>query len=89
MQSGIVTVLKVLGPDDINFSFIKEFWPELKGDLMRFISEFHRNIRLTKGIKYTLSSPFYHLYSLCILISCNCLSSFSLGMCIYMFRCLD
>jgi hypothetical protein len=30
------------GPDGINFGFIKDFWAELKGDIMRFISEFHR-----------------------------------------------
>ncbi|MCI26406.1 endonuclease/exonuclease/phosphatase family protein, partial [Trifolium medium] len=31
------------GPDGINFGFLKEFWSEFKGDIMRFISEFHRN----------------------------------------------
>jgi hypothetical protein len=31
------------GPNGINFGFLKEFWPELKGDIMRFITEFHRN----------------------------------------------
>jgi hypothetical protein len=38
------------GPDDINFDFYKEFWEDLRGDVMRFISEFHRNGKLTKGI---------------------------------------
>ncbi|MCI30436.1 cysteine-rich receptor-like protein kinase, partial [Trifolium medium] len=30
------------GPDGINFGFIKDFWPELQADILRFISEFHR-----------------------------------------------
>ncbi|PNX89907.1 cysteine-rich receptor-like protein kinase, partial [Trifolium pratense] len=41
------------GPDGINFGFIKDFWPEMHGDIMRFISEFHRNGRLTKGLNAT------------------------------------
>ncbi|MCH83612.1 cysteine-rich receptor-like protein kinase, partial [Trifolium medium] len=39
--------------DGINFGFIKDFWAEFRGDLMRFISEFHRNDKLTKGINAT------------------------------------
>ncbi|MCI10103.1 endonuclease/exonuclease/phosphatase family protein, partial [Trifolium medium] len=31
------------GPDGVNFGFLKEFWSELKGDIMLFLSEFHRN----------------------------------------------
>ncbi|MCH91399.1 cysteine-rich receptor-like protein kinase [Trifolium medium] len=41
------------GPDDINFGFIKDFWYEMQGDVMRFISEFHRNGKLTKGLNVT------------------------------------
>lgn len=41
------------GPDDINFGFIKEFWDVLKIDFMRFVSEFHRSGRLTKGLNST------------------------------------
>ncbi|WJX63191.1 hypothetical protein P8452_48110 [Trifolium repens] len=41
------------GPDGIHFGFIKDFWEELRGDIMRFISEFHRNGKLTKGINST------------------------------------
>jgi hypothetical protein len=41
------------GPDGINFGFIKDFWAELKGDIMRFISEFHRNGKLTRGLNAT------------------------------------
>ncbi|GAU40603.1 hypothetical protein TSUD_28090 [Trifolium subterraneum] len=41
------------GPDGINFGFIKDFWPELKDDNMRFIAEFHRNGKLTKGLNST------------------------------------
>ncbi|CAJ2644025.1 unnamed protein product [Trifolium pratense] len=41
------------GPDGINFGFIKDFWAELRGDVMRYLSDFHRNGRLTKGINAT------------------------------------
>jgi len=41
------------GPDDIHFGFIKQFWMVLKDNFMRFITEFHRNGRLTKGINAT------------------------------------
>jgi hypothetical protein len=34
----------------VNFGFIKEFWEELKGDVMRFMLDFHRNGKLTRGI---------------------------------------
>ena len=44
---------KSSGPDGINFGFIKQFWTTLKEDFMRFITEFHRNGRLTKGINAT------------------------------------
>jgi hypothetical protein len=44
---------KSSGPDGINFGFMKEFWPELKGDIMRFITEFHRNGKLTRCINST------------------------------------
>jgi len=44
---------KSLGPDGINFGFIKDFWHELKDDFMRFLVEFHRNGRLTKGVNST------------------------------------
>jgi len=41
------------GPDGINFVFIKEFWPELKDEILRFVSEFHCNGKLSKGINTT------------------------------------
>ncbi|GAU14347.1 hypothetical protein TSUD_309070 [Trifolium subterraneum] len=41
------------GPDGINFGFLKEFWPEMRADIMRFITEFHRNGKLSKGINST------------------------------------
>jgi len=44
---------KCPGPDDISFGFIKDFRDILKDDVMRFIVEFHRNGRLTKGIYST------------------------------------
>jgi len=34
------------GPDGIHLGFIKDFWLDLKLDIMRFISDFHRNGRL-------------------------------------------
>jgi len=41
------------GPDGVHFGFIKDFWNQLKGDVLRFISDFHRNGRLTCGINST------------------------------------
>ncbi|GAU41823.1 hypothetical protein TSUD_299890 [Trifolium subterraneum] len=41
------------GPDGVNYGFIKDFWAEIRGDVMRFVSEFHRNDKLTKGINST------------------------------------
>jgi hypothetical protein len=44
---------KTPGPDGVNFGFIKEFWSEMSGDIMRFVGDFHRNGKLTKGINST------------------------------------
>jgi len=44
------------GPDGINFGFVKNFWNEMKEDVVRFITEFHRNGRLSKGINSTFIS---------------------------------
>lgn len=41
------------GPDGVSFGFIKEFWSLLKDDLFRFMVEFHRNGKLTKGLNST------------------------------------
>ncbi|KAK2351444.1 hypothetical protein QL285_097260 [Trifolium repens] len=41
------------GPDGVNFGFIKDFWEDMKGDVMRFISKFPRNGKLTKGLNST------------------------------------
>lgn len=41
------------GPDGINLGFFKSFWPEMKTELVRFVTEFHRNGKLTKGINST------------------------------------
>jgi len=41
------------GPDGINFGFFKDFWSDLKEDVMRFVNEFHRNGKLSKGINST------------------------------------
>lgn len=38
--------------DDINFIFIKNFLPKVKGDIMLFISEFYLNRKLTKCINF-------------------------------------
>jgi len=40
-------------PDGVNIGFIKEFWTEVKDDVMRFVSEFHINGKLAKGINAT------------------------------------
>lgn len=47
-------IFKNSGPDGINFGFIKEFWPKIKDDIMRFITKFHYNGRLPKGINCTI-----------------------------------
>jgi len=41
------------GPYGINFGFIKEFWLDMKDEIMRFVSEFHRNGKLSKGMNTT------------------------------------
>lgn len=41
------------GPDAVHLGFIKDFWLDLKSDIMSFVSEFHRNGRLSKGINST------------------------------------
>jgi len=45
--------LKSPRPDGVNFGFIKEFWDELKDAIMRFISDFHINGKLTRCINNT------------------------------------
>jgi len=47
---------KCPGPDGVSFGFIKYFWDILKDDLMRFLMEFHRNGKLSKGINSTFIS---------------------------------
>ena len=44
---------KSSGPEGVNFGFIKQFWDVLKDDVMRFITEFHRNGKLSRGINNT------------------------------------
>lgn len=44
------------GPCGINFGFIKDFWHDMKDEIMRFVSEFHRNGKLSKGINTTFIS---------------------------------
>jgi len=41
------------GPDGVSFGFLKDFWDLLQEDFMRFLVEFHRNGKLTKGLNYT------------------------------------
>ena len=48
-----VDSFKCPGPYGITFGFIKNFWDILKDDVMRFLVEFHRNGRLSKGINST------------------------------------
>jgi len=40
-------------PDGISFDFIKHFWDLVKEDFMRFMVEFHRHGKLTKGLNST------------------------------------
>jgi len=44
---------KCPGLDGVNLGFIKSFWDIVKLDVLRFLSEFHRNGRLAKGINNT------------------------------------
>jgi len=41
------------GPDGVNFGFLKEFWIDMKQDIMRFMTKFYRNGRLSRGINST------------------------------------
>jgi len=41
------------GPYDVNMGFVKDLWSKLRDDFMRFISDFHRNGKLSKGINTT------------------------------------
>lgn len=53
MRCGIMTTIRTLAPDGINVGFLKDFWIDIKDDVLRFVNEFHRNGRLTKGINFT------------------------------------
>ena len=44
---------KSLGLDGVSFGFLKQFWSVLKGDYLHFVTKFHHNGRLTKGINAT------------------------------------
>jgi hypothetical protein len=44
---------KCSGPDGVNFGFIKDFWLDMKEDLMHFVADFHRNGKLLRGINST------------------------------------
>jgi len=44
---------KSLGPNGVSFGFLKDFWDLLQVDFMRFLVEFHRNGKLTKGLNST------------------------------------
>jgi len=44
---------KSSGPDSVSFGFDKEFWSLLKDELLRFMVEFHRNGKLSKGLNST------------------------------------
>nr|KYP62677.1 Transposon TX1 uncharacterized [Cajanus cajan] len=37
------------GPDGFNFTFIKDFWDDIKADFLAFLHEFHANGKLVKG----------------------------------------
>ena len=42
------------GQDGITIGFTKDFWHELKEDILRFVTKFNQNGKLTKGINNTL-----------------------------------
>ncbi|KEH17518.1 hypothetical protein MTR_0009s0040 [Medicago truncatula] len=50
------------GPDGIYMGFIKDFWPELKDDILRFLKKFHRNGHLSKATEANLFTG-YHVGS--------------------------
>ncbi|MCH80227.1 cysteine-rich receptor-like protein kinase [Trifolium medium] len=45
--------MKSPGPDGVSFGFIKDFWEDVKGDIFRFMTEFHEKGKLVKGINST------------------------------------
>ena len=45
---------KSSNPYGNNIGFIKDFWVDFKDNFMRFMSEFHRNRKLSRGISNTL-----------------------------------
>jgi len=47
---------KCPGLDGVNLGFIKDFWEDLKADLLRFVTDFHRNGKLLKGINNTFTT---------------------------------
>jgi len=40
-------------PDGVNFGFIKDFWEDMKVEILRFVTDFHQNGKLSKGINNT------------------------------------
>lgn len=44
---------KCPGPDGVNFGFIKDFWDDMKFELLNFVSDFRQNGKLLKGINST------------------------------------
>jgi len=70
-------IYKIPGPDGIKFGLLKEFWLDMKDDIMRFISEFLRNGKLTKGI---CNNPIfryfilYYFYMYLYMLVCDYLS---------------
>ncbi|GKU92387.1 hypothetical protein SLEP1_g6121 [Rubroshorea leprosula] len=41
---------KAPGPDGFNFKFVKEMWDTIKNDIMGFVTEFHKNGKLVRGL---------------------------------------
>jgi len=54
--SWVCDSFKSSGPDGVNMGFVKDFWPELCDDIMHFLSDFHMNGKLSKGINNTFIS---------------------------------
>jgi hypothetical protein len=59
------------GPDGINLGFYKDFWEDLRGDVMRFISEFDQNGKLAKGLNSTFIALVGSLYKILAKVLAN------------------
>lgn len=38
------------GPDGLNINFFKQFWPTVKGDILRFLADYHSSGKIVRGL---------------------------------------